>query len=349
MKTFELSLSPEYVHTWTLWEAIRELLQNVQDNPAETIFTFDEGQEIPDQGDLRIGNKDTTIAPRTLLLGVSTKRNDENLIGEFGEGYKLSLLVLTRLGYPVTILNGPLLWKPRFADSEKFGEKILMIDEYPGDSDNKDFVVIVHGLDKSELQMIQQNYLPGDHSTRILLDNEQKGRIFVGGLFVKQIDKLTYGYNFSPVVLKLGRDRNMVSDFDVSWQTSLLWAESTRVQDIFELLMSEAFDIDNISHFTIRRADDIKERFEETFGERTIPCHFDAEYKQALQHGHPARRVGNEMNKIIRALKPIRFPREKNSFELLNEFIEKWGTRPDTQVVKWSDLRIILDKIRHLQ
>ena len=64
MKKYELSLSRNYVSSWGIKEAIRELLQNAKDSNGEDIIDIDKSS-----GTITITNKNTSIPSSTLLLG----------------------------------------------------------------------------------------------------------------------------------------------------------------------------------------------------------------------------------------------------------------------------------------
>lgn len=59
----------------------------------------------------------------------------------------------------------------------------------------------------------------------VLLDKENSGKIFVGGLFVQNFP-VEHGYNFPPEDFKLDRDRRALSPFDIEWQCRKLWEEA---------------------------------------------------------------------------------------------------------------------------
>ena len=104
---YNLNLAASYVTEWALWEALRELAQNFQDQKDESgsdgdTITYDEQSQT-----LRMVNH-TTLPVDVLIMGQSAKGDESR--GKFGEGLKLALLVLHRLGKPVTIQNGSQRW-----------------------------------------------------------------------------------------------------------------------------------------------------------------------------------------------------------------------------------------------
>ena len=104
-KCYELTLTPDYVSDWTFNDAIRELIQNGTDQEAldkGNVFSlgYDEDQEI-----LSLKNAKSSLKINTLLLGRSSKADNEDTVGKFGEGYKSAALVLNRIGKTFTIYN----------------------------------------------------------------------------------------------------------------------------------------------------------------------------------------------------------------------------------------------------
>ena len=102
-KTFTLTISPDYVKNWTEQDAISEFIQNWIDQRNQEP---EAGSSIKSsKGCLIIDNNFSVLQRQTLLLGGGTKADDTGAIGGFGEGYKIALLVLTRLGFKVSIAN----------------------------------------------------------------------------------------------------------------------------------------------------------------------------------------------------------------------------------------------------
>ncbi|MCI5552879.1 MAG: hypothetical protein MR388_03485 [Tenericutes bacterium] len=223
MKKYELSLSRNYVSSWGVEEAIRELLQNAKDSDGEEKILIDS-----EEGLITIINKNTSIPSSTLLLGNTSKKDDLDKIGQFGEGYKLALLVLLREGKEVLIHNGDKLWIPNFEYSETFECEVLCINE-TNDS-GKDLIFEISGFDNHELHELQNQFLGINGKTynaietsygQILTDPQFKGKIFVDGLPVYEDDNFDYGYNFKPCYVSLDRDRKSINIYELKRLTAL--------------------------------------------------------------------------------------------------------------------------------
>lgn len=309
MAKYELSLSPEYVSHWGIVEAVREIFQNAIDQEAVQIdnpmfFSYEKQEFKPNHsgvlyahgGILRIGNRNSVLDAKTLLLGVTTKRDDDKTIGQFGEGYKIALLVLARLGKKVTIYNFGRreVWHAKLSKSKKYdGASILVIE-----TDTKFFwqkvpdnnlVFEIEGVTNSDYEKIvesnltlleQQRQLEAikTHYGRILLDDDMKGKVFVNGLFVNLAKDFKYGYDLKPQYIQLDRDRRMVADFDLKWKTSSMWNEcgSPLVIDLAKEGAPDVAYLENQGSWTrTDKIDKVRDEaymeFNETYGYDAVP------------------------------------------------------------------------------
>src|SRR5690606_16628625 len=78
---------------------------------------------------------------------------------------------------------------------------------------------------------------------RILEDEKFKGKVFVNGLFVCMYEPYQYGYDFKPEYIKLDRDRKLVSDFDLQWLSSTMWAQSGVLEKVIQLSKEGRADV----------------------------------------------------------------------------------------------------------
>jgi hypothetical protein len=248
-KSYELTLTRNYVARWGLGEAVRELIQNALDSERPFAYEFD------DSGDgslvLSLHSAGVTLPPKMLLLGSTGKAGNEDMIGAFGEGFKIALLVLTRLGHGVVIRNGPVIWTPRFRKSETFGEEVLTIYETPatGKLFREDLIFEVYGLTKDDADEIVRSCLlmqatKGEtietEKGEILL--ERPGSLYVGNLYVCKIT-MAYGYNVKPKYLRLDRDRQTVSSYDLYQLTLDMWNATERWDHIADMIDREVQDV----------------------------------------------------------------------------------------------------------
>lgn len=245
---YKLSLTKNYVSRWGMVEAVRELIQNAIDSDSPFQYYFEHTAE--GQYNLHLRSEFTTLLPSTLLLGATSKADSEDKIGSFGEGYKLALLVLTRLGYKTIIQNGNKVWSPGFEFDKKFCEEILVIWEAENPIKHSGLTFSVFGLSSDDTDQIiniclkmQSDIGRVIYTERgyILLD--RPGELYVGDLFVCKTE-LVYGYNIFPKYLKLERDRQTVDGFDLKYTVKEMWFDSKQWDDIAGMIENSIPDLE---------------------------------------------------------------------------------------------------------
>lgn len=271
MKKYELSLSRNYVSSWGIEEAIRELLQNAKDSSGEDIIDIDKSS-----GTITITNRDTSIPTSTLLLGNTSKKNDLDKIGQFGEGYKLALLVLLREDKDVFIKNGNKNWLPSFEYSDNFECEVLCINETEGNG--KDLTFQISGFNSYELDELENEFLGLNGQAyesietsygEILTDSQYKGKVFVDGLPVYQDDNFNYGYNFKPCYVTLDRDRKSINLYELKRLTALSVACCVdNFAFVDEVIDGKGRDGEYIKDKNIEFDDDFKEKYAKHLMER---------------------------------------------------------------------------------
>ena len=226
-KVYPLTLHKEYVSRWGMLEAVRELIQNSLD--SESPFEYNFLQQDIDYWQLTLVSKFSTLPVQSLLLGTTSKAENDSAIGSFGEGYKLALLVLTRLDYPVEILNGKVQWKPSFQYNKLFEAELLSIEESSLAEKHSGLTIKIRNLSEADCEAIKdsclfmQKHIGEVKNTKygqILL--ERPAKLYVGGLFVCETE-LDYGYNIEPCFLSLERDRQTVNDWDLKQKVKDMW------------------------------------------------------------------------------------------------------------------------------
>lgn len=236
-KKYELSLTKDYVLNWSIQDALREIVQNAIDqevqNNSKFSIDYDAFNNI-----LRVANKESTLSKKSLLLGYTSKETDKETIGQFGEGLKVALLVLNRLGKKVTIYNygEREIWTSRFVKAKRYeGEEILTIfvetESIWRKVPDNDLTIEIEGISPNDMEELKNRTLQlkeikdvyHTEYGKILLDKNESGRIYTNGLFITTIKDICYGYDIKPEFLEIGRDRNLVRDFDIIWMTSRMW------------------------------------------------------------------------------------------------------------------------------
>lgn len=261
---YELPISLNYVESWGIREAIREILQNSIDANKSGYYKkidYDDNTEV-----LTITNEGAKLSVSSLVLGGSSKRDMDDQIGHEGEGYKLALVVLLRNGYDITIINSDKKWVPLFEFSEKFNSKILTIhSEQIENTNNVSFIIkgITQDVFKDLYKYfpcMDDNYgetLKTDNG-EILFDKRFAGKMFVEGLYIQEDKNFKYGYNFNSDVVDLDRDRKAINYYELKQLTaqSVITAEGCN-PELFRAISDSYTDIKDIKEVL----DDANESF----------------------------------------------------------------------------------------
>lgn len=250
VKTYKLPMSASYVRHWGLSEAVRELLQNHIDSPESGSLTW--GSDS-----LAITNNDITIPSSSLVLGGTTKADDNQMIGSFGEGFKLALLVLVRMGYGVRVENGDLTWMPYMKMCEQYGTEILHIEETHEDRGLRNLSFIIKGLDEDDREIITQSCLLLQKPDADVIDTtmgqilpSRKGELYVGGLYICDTGFM-YGYNFKPEFMRLERDRQTVADWELKVATKDIWYATEQWDRIATMMRDKVEDVALAEYYNI--------------------------------------------------------------------------------------------------
>ncbi len=342
-KKFTLPISPAYVAHWGLWEAIRELIQNAYDeqtrNEACAVeITHDSGDRIV------IRTSIGKLTPESLILGNSDKRDDKKLRGQFGEGYKLAMLVLKRLGYGVTVLNNGEIWRPKIEKDETFNSEVLNIYVETPDTDyfinDSGVTFIVKRVTTDQWRELETKILmPPPTVDTILEGEENEGALYVGGLFVRHMKGFKYGYSLLPATLKLDRDRAMVSDFDLSYVTSKLWAVDKYDTKVYTMLKAGSPDVKYVENWTVSTfTSSIYSHYRSEHGD-AIPVTTQDEIERATRAGRRWALVPEIIRNLVGRVVSIFIPSSESPVDRLKKFLEqnKWSLN-DTARTELEDI-----------
>lgn len=312
MKRFDLGMSLNYCADWGVVEAIREFAQNAKD--AETFnkdnkmyFDYDKDAEV-----LRIGNKNGCLTTETLLLGKTTKANDENMIGQHGEGYKVATVVLMRLGKQVKIYNRSVkeVWTAKIVNSKRYNAKVIVFDiekvSIFKSVPDHDLIFEISNISEDEYSSIVKSNLSlqdlkkgtdyiESNGSKILLNEKFAGKLFVGGLFVTSSRYAKKGYDFKPSLIKLDRDRSFIDGLDLQFLTGKVICESGNMDLVRQLknvwdgqyirwYLSNGFESSSIAELYNEAYND----FIEEWGSDAIPCNDTDTFNRLKQNGYNA-------------------------------------------------------------
>lgn len=314
MSKIELTLAPNYVPTWTLVDAVRELFQNALDQQKQNSENEASWHYDDVTGVLTISNATSKLTAASLLLGQTTKADDKSTIGQFGEGYKIATLVLLREGKNVVFYNygAREVWRPRFVKSRRFGTDILTFfiekkaiwEKVP----SADLVIAIDGISADEYydQIVPSNlHLRGDFE--VIEETEYgdvlnlAGKVFVNGLYVCDYEPYTYGYNFKPEHIRLDRDRKMVNDFDLRWMASKMWSKCDDCDKVMEMVSAGKADVAFIKDVSWSSdwCNIAAEKFFSVYGPEAIPVTSQAEL-ESVPAGYKGIVVSSGYSALVR-------------------------------------------------
>lgn len=244
---YKLTLQRDYLKHWTVEDAVREIIQNAIDHDENgQVNYYMSGKK------LRIATDNVKLHPSVLLLGAGDKSEDEDKLGGFGEGMKVAMLILVREGIEVIIENYDKIWIPKFVYDETYQQEMLCIEETENPNPPRGLVYHMKGFSITELQNIRKRTLQMQSEVNcketshgeVLLDEEFKGMVYVGGLYVCNIsDNMEYGYNFKKGLVPLNRDRQTIPDFDIKYNAVQMLSKVVSPEELIDLVTKEREDV----------------------------------------------------------------------------------------------------------
>jgi len=232
-----LTVESNYCKDWTVTDAVRELIQNALDTGTKV--------EIVQMGNLwEIKDYGAGINLSDFLIGRSSKRDDTDLIGQFGEGAPIGCLVLARAGRDVKIYSKGKRFAFSFEHDSQWGCPLLTItiDEVATDDGTSVRVECsAEEMDKVRgqfLKLTPQPVLARGKHTDIL---SPAGSIYVNGLCVSHVNSL-FGYNFKGRKDLVNRDRNAIGHSQIVSAIQDTMAHITNPDLMREVLLAGARD-----------------------------------------------------------------------------------------------------------
>ncbi|HBW38298.1 MAG: hypothetical protein VR66_16555 [Peptococcaceae bacterium BRH_c23] len=221
---FDVNLTLQYENErWSEWHIIREFMSNALDAVGGQIDDFSLTEEdgfihIHDHGN----GYPINYAKR---IGASSKKNEEQSIGQFGEGTKMAILTCLRKGISVRLASQNWLIIPTSMPVEDDLD-VLFFDIYQSDQSIQGSLVSIEAI--PEIKVILKNKgqyflqfsplspLYGSMNQGIY-PSQGKTKLYNKGVYIKDIDALyTYGISIS----QLNRDRDLIDEEKLSQRIS---------------------------------------------------------------------------------------------------------------------------------
>lgn len=352
MAKLALTVSPDYVRGWGLWEAIRELVQNAQDALGQGYDLKIWHRPKDFGGTLVLKNIGVTIDRQKLVLGSSDKGGVAGMRGKFGEGFKLAAVVLRRMGVELRIASGDEGWKFEVEPSDQFdGARLLTVHTSKRPYDNS-VQVEVRGITAGEWDEIQTRILfmraPNvervaavEGCGRVLFEDQYRGKLYHRGIYVGPMpDEFRFGYDLDNV--ELDRDRKLAEPWSLRWEITKLLNTGVQHKAInadlmMELLNSECGESKAIAAnveygYTGSMGDAIAALFKEEYGDNAAPVESMGESVECEHHGlkgvvvRPAlRRVLERSLGALESRKVSRATDAKTTFGVCDLMPAEWG------------------------
>lgn len=271
-KLIPISLTSTYCSSWGVWEVCREFLANALD--ADDDCTYEANGDT-----LEIKSNGGTIPYEYLLMGGGSKSVGGNTLGCHNEGSKVAMVVGLREGLDITIRNGNQLWIPEMHHSDLFQTEHLHVKVVEDGlaCEHSDVEITISGISEEDLQQLEKNFIHFQEDLNtfptekgdILLDEDMKGYIFVGGMFVCVDNNLSKGYNFKPNQLKLDRDRSLARTWDIVAITDNMLAEMSNSEDhvdiVVDMVQSNCQDVTHLNWGSNSVSDEVVEKLHDNF------------------------------------------------------------------------------------
>ena len=298
----EIAVTGDYVD-WTIWEAIRELLQNAKDADDlgyDMHIVYDEETKT-----LTLKNEGVELGRDKLVLGATTKRDNPLQRGTFGEGFKLAFSALLEMGRAVVVRTGNERWEPKLKPSKNFGGQEILTIQSEWRSTPSDFTVTIEPIEPHEWDLIDRRTLflnsegvekircPDGH---LITSPEHAGMIYHQGLFIRDYDEdMKFGYSFNTI--EMDRDRRMVDDGELKRKMRNIICDAVTIEDglnpeVIYNFLQESRDLWEpraiCSDYWVVAdmiGDRILECWENEYGEGTIPVRNRDEVKKAEKFG----------------------------------------------------------------
>lgn len=266
VQTINLNILSTYSPTWSLTHGLRELVANTLDEGGTMVV-------VNSQAHFR-----TPTSPKVshlTIIGYTSKSDKPSSIGQFGEGFKVGVNAILRVGGKVTVRSSN--WTMTLSHEPSHDDPTLKLLTATVETDSElppseGCEIMVKHQDITQ-DLISRLYTR-DPLGPIVKPSVSPARIYCKGMFIQQLKQHSiHDYNLD---LLINRDRSQVNPFDLN--RKIISALNTRglsleeVQAILTnptLLEHQAF-IDSAHHLGSHIVGMIKQHLTNTLGKKFV-------------------------------------------------------------------------------
>lgn len=248
-ESFDVNLLLTYENDkWGAWEIVREFVSNALDSVNNDINMIDirkmeNNYIIHDKGQ----GYPIFYAKR---IGASSKKNNYESIGQFGEGTKLAILTCVR--NKISIMIGSENWLIVPYSKIVEGQEVLFYDIYESEEHITGSIVyleantsineIFNHLDNYFLAYSNTSPLHGNMKSGIYSQENGSCKLYNKGVYIKDIEAL---YSYAISIDDINRDRNIISNNDLAYKIRDIYMYVADENIIKSILLASSQSYDN--------------------------------------------------------------------------------------------------------
>lgn len=236
-------ISVDYVKSWTLVRALAEAVANAIDaDPDNFQVTYDDST-----GELLIEDyAEQGVGVESMVFGWSDKTGRTDVIGQFGEGLKIATIravsdpavrhmIIESVGVTIvpTVAEHTAVAGLAIPVKSAKAPKVLRWDLYPSERPLGTLVRV--GVSRSVAEEVMGRFrhiaipgytAPSGSGTVVPTD---PGRVWIGGVLVKEVPGLVFGYDLSLTAAKRlqNRDRTVIESYALSSAIATIQNDTT--------------------------------------------------------------------------------------------------------------------------
>lgn len=212
---FTYPIKSTYVSDWGIQEALRELIANGLDAQAQQGAPFSHSYN-PKRKRVILKNLGVRLPLDAFYFGGSDKLGEAGIIGKYGEGLKLAMLVIARSDeHSMTLTNGDEIWTPKLEADKHTGVQCLVVRKKANPVQEADLYVTVNGVSPEDWDGARRRFLALKQDVPFftnkdgtILNPKEAGSVYVRGVWVQDLPNYKYGYAIN-ADLDTGRDRRL--------------------------------------------------------------------------------------------------------------------------------------------